>query len=214
MKNIHAVTFILGIILMSAALFLSFGNLFGESDTGNESVVNGSNSTGESVMKEIVILETSRGNIEIELDRENAPLTVENFVNYVNSGFYDGTIFHRVIDGFMIQGGGFTPDGKEKSTNPPIKLESDNGLSNSMGTIAMARTSDPNSATSQFFINVADNKFLDYGPNNDGYAVFGKVVSGISTVNKIKAVDTASRGHYDDWPIEDVIITRAYMKGE
>jgi len=217
MKNIHTIAFILGAILICAALLLSLGDFFGwqdmnESDIADES--NESDSEGESVMKEIVVLETNKGNIEIELDREHAPLTVENFVNYVNSGFYDGTIFHRVIDGFMLQGGGFTADGNEKQTNPPIKLESDNGLSNLEGTVAMARTNDPDSATSQFFINVANNKFLDYNANSEGYAVFGKVVSGMETVNKIKSVDTASRGHHDDWPVEDIVITRAYMKGE
>lgn len=163
-------------------------------------------------MGEIAVFETTKGNIEIELDRDHAPATVENFVSYMNSGFYDGTIFHRVIEGFMIQGGGFTPDGKEKQTNPPVKLESDNGLSNLEGTIAMARTNDPDSATSQFFINVANNTFLDHGPENDGYAVFGKVISGMDAVNKIKSVQTAARGHHDDWPVEDVVIIKAYMK--
>lgn len=196
MRNIHTVTIILGGLLILLALFLSLDDSF----------------EGESVMKEIVVLETTKGNIEIELDRENAPITVENFVSYVESGFYDGTIFHRVMDGFMIQGGGFTPDGNEKQTNPPIKLESNNGLSNLEGTVAMARTNEPNSATSQFFINVANNTFLDYGPNNDGYAVFGKVVSGMDAVNGIKSVQTASRGNHDDWPVEDVIIQKAYMK--
>ena len=195
MNNIHTVTFMAGGLLIIAAFFLSWYDFTGESDMG-----------------EIVVLETSKGSIEIELDRDHAPETVENFVGYVNSGFYDGTIFHRVIEGFMVQGGGFTPDGKEKQTNPPIKLESDNGLSNLEGTIAMARTSDPNSATSQFFINVANNTFLDYSPENDGYAVFGKVVSGMDTVNKIKTVQTAARGHHDDWPVEDVVIIKAYMK--
>jgi len=161
-------------------------------------------------MKEIAVLETTKGNIEIELYRESAPATVDNFVKYVKAGFYDGTIFHRVIDGFMVQGGGFTPDGKEKTTNPPIRLES--GLSNLEWTIAMARTSDPDSATSQFFINVANNTFLDRGSKSDGYAVFGKVVSGMDVINTIKSVQTASRGYHDDWPVEDILILKAYMK--
>lgn len=163
-------------------------------------------------MKEIAVLETNKGNIEIELNRAKAPATVANFVTYVNEGFYNGTIFHRVISGFMIQGGGFTPDGVEKDTHAPIKLESKNGLHNGIGTIAMARTNAPNSATSQFFINVADNSFLDYSSSNDGYAVFGKVVSGMGVVNEIKSVETSSHGNNGDWPVEDVVITGAYMK--
>ena len=163
-------------------------------------------------MKEIVVLETSKGNIEVELDREKAPATVENFVGYVKGGFYDGTIFHRVISDFMIQGGGFTPDGGQKQTKAQIKLESKNGLKNVVGTIAMARTNDPDSATSQFFINVKDNGMLDYAPGNQGYAVFGKVVSGMDVVNKIRVVKTATRDRMGDWPVEDVIIRKAYIK--
>ncbi|MFH1221681.1 MAG: peptidylprolyl isomerase [Candidatus Micrarchaeota archaeon] len=162
-------------------------------------------------MAETVVLETSMGNIEIELNRAKAPVTVENFVTYVKAGQYDGTVFHRVIKGFMIQGGGFA-GGKEKPVQAPIKLESNNGLKNTAGTVAMARTNDPNSATSQFFINVADNSFLDYTPSNPGYAVFGKVTSGMDVVKKIEAVQTASRGNYDDWPVQDVVIQKAYMK--
>ncbi len=167
---------------------------------------------GEIEMKEIAVLETTKGNIEIELDRAKAPITVENFVTYVNEGFYNGTIFHRVMDGFMIQGGGFTTEGEEKDTHAAIKLESKNGLKNTVGTVAMARTNFPDSATSQFFINVANNDFLNYAPGNDGYAVFGKVISGMDTVNKIKSVETGSNEGYDDWPAENVVITGAYMK--
>ncbi len=173
------------------------------------------NNTGDKTMqsiKEIVVLETSKGNIEIELNREKSPVTVENFLRYVNDGFYDGTIFHRVIDGFMVQGGGFTPDSSQKQTHEPIKLESNNGLKNEIGTIAMARTSIPDSATSQFFINVADNAFLDYAPGNDGYAVFGKVVAGMDTVYQIKSAKTSSMGHYENWPVEAIVIKRAYVK--
>ena len=172
-----------------------------------------SKETGEQEMKkEIVVLETSKGNIEIELDRANAPITVENFLSYVNEGFYAGTVFHRVIPGFMVQGGGFTPDGIQKETHAPIKLESRNGLKNTLGTIAMARTNAPDSATSQFFINVAGNGFLDYSPGNDGYAVFGKVVSGMEVVYSIEGVQTSSKGGHGDWPVEDIRILRAYLK--
>ena len=163
--------------------------------------------------KEIVVLETSAGNIEIELNREKAPITVANFLRYINESFYDGTVFHRVIDSFMIQGGGFTPEGKQKQTHSPIKLESGNGLKNEIGTISMARTGDPDSATSQFFINVNSNAFLDYAPGNDGYAVFGKVVLGMDVVNRIKSAETASKGPYDNWPVNDITINKAYVKG-
>jgi len=161
----------------------------------------------------IVVLETSKGNIEIELYADKAPVTVDNFLMYVNEHFYDGTVFHRVMDGFMIQGGGFTPEGVERYTRDPIILESQNGLHNGIGYVAMARTGDPNSATSQFFINVADNSMLDYsGPENPGYAVFGKVVSGMDVVNTIKSVPVSSRGYNENWPVEDVLIIRAYVK--
>jgi len=161
---------------------------------------------------EIAVLETSMGVIEIELDREKAPVTVRNFVRYVERGFFDGTAFHRVIPGFMVQGGGFMPDGTQKETRDPIKLEAGNGLKNDRGTVAMARTSDPDSATSQFFINLVDNDFLNSAPGNRGYAVFGKVISGMDVVDEIAAVSTESRGSYDDWPVEDVVIERAFIK--
>jgi cyclophilin family peptidyl-prolyl cis-trans isomerase len=163
-------------------------------------------------MTEIAVFETSKGNIEVELYRDKAPATVENFVRYVRAGHYDGTVFHRVIPNFMVQGGGFSANGKEKPTNAPIKLESKNGLSNKNGTLAMARTNVSDSATSQFFINVKDNDFLDYRPGNPGYAVFGKVVSGMDIVMGITKVPTASRGPHEDWPVEDVVIKKAYMK--
>lgn len=132
-----------------------------------------------------VLLTTSAGNIELELDKQKAPVSVQNFVDYVNSGFYNNTTFHRVIHGFMIQGGGFTEQMQQKKPNPPIKNEADNGLRNTRGTIAMARTADKDSATSQFFINVADNAFLDHGQRDFGYAVFGKVVKGMDVADKI-----------------------------
>ena len=160
----------------------------------------------------VVVMETSMGSIEIELNENKAPVTVKNFLSYVTSGTYDGTIFHRVMDGFMIQGGGFTPDGNKKPTNPPIELESNNGLTNNLGTIAMARTNIPESATNQFFINVKDNNFLNYSPTSPGYAVFGKVVSGMDIVKQIKKVETGTRGGMKDWPVDDVLIKKVFLK--
>ncbi|MBL7080893.1 peptidyl-prolyl cis-trans isomerase [Candidatus Bathyarchaeota archaeon] len=163
-------------------------------------------------MDTIVVLVTSMGNIEIALATKEAPVTTENFLSYVEDDYFDGTVFHRVIPGFMIQGGGFTPDGTQKTTGNPIVLESDNGLKNKRGTIAMARTSDPDSATSQFFINLVDNAFLDKSPGSDGYAVFGEVVEGLDVVDAIGGVKTTTKGLYEDWPEEDVIILDAYVK--
>jgi peptidyl-prolyl cis-trans isomerase A (cyclophilin A) len=176
-----------------------------------------------------VVLATSAGDITLELDPERAPRTVANFLQYVKAGHYDGTIFHRVIDNFMIQGGGFNADMKEKSTRAPIPLEASNGLQNKRGTVAMARTNDPNSATAQFFINVADNDFLNYrkfesdttvetrtGPRLvpagtviDGYAVFGRVVAGMDVVDKIRAVPTGNRGPMQNVPTQPVTIKSA-----
>ena len=164
-----------------------------------------------------VELETTMGNIVIELNQEKAPNTVANFLEYVKSGHYDGTIFHRVIDGFMIQGGGMDANMKEKSTNAPIQNEADNGLKNEVGTIAMARTSDPHSATAQFFINVKDNSFLNFSGKNPqgwGYAVFGKVVEGMDVVNAIKGVRTGNRGYHADVPLENVVIESAKIIAE
>lgn len=160
-----------------------------------------------------VKLSTSLGDIVLELDHTKAPKTVENFLNYVNNGFYNGTIFHRVISNFMIQGGGFTKDFRKKATNAPIKNEANNGLSNARGTIAMARTSDPHSATAQFFINVVDNKFLDYRSETMrgwGYAVFGSVIEGMDVADKIRNVKTGSAGPFGrDVPQETVEIISA-----
>jgi cyclophilin family peptidyl-prolyl cis-trans isomerase len=154
-----------------------------------------------------VVMTTSMGTIELELYPDKAPISVENFVNYANSGFYDGTIFHRVIGNFMIQGGGFTPDMQKKPTREPIKNEAANGLSNRRGTIAMARLPQPDTATSQFFINVQNNMNLDYqGANNMGYAVFGKVTRGMDVVDDIRFVQTGNRGPMGDVPVEPVII--------
>jgi peptidyl-prolyl cis-trans isomerase B (cyclophilin B) len=155
-----------------------------------------------------------RGIIMLELEQEKAPNTVANFVDYVKKGHYDGTIFHRVIKGFMIQGGGMTPDMKQKTTGKPINNEADNGLKNAPYTVAMARTNDPHSATAQFFINVADNAFLNFTaptPGGWGYAVFGKVVSGQEIVDAIKAVPTGRRSFHGDVPTNDVIIEKAVL---
>ncbi|MBA2882884.1 peptidyl-prolyl cis-trans isomerase B (cyclophilin B) [Desulfosalsimonas propionicica] len=164
-----------------------------------------------------VLLETSMGDIEIALDAENAPKTVENFLGYVKDGHYDQTLFHRVINGFMIQGGGMDVDMNEKSTRAPIGSEADNGLKNEAYTLAMARTSDPHSATAQFFINVKNNTFLNHTaktPQGWGYTVFGKVVKGHPVVNKIKAVKTGSKGMHADVPVEPVIIRSATVVSE
>ena len=161
-----------------------------------------------------VRMNTTAGDIVVQLDAAKAPKTVENFLAYVKAGHYDGTIFHRVIDGFMIQGGGFTPDMKQKPTQPPIPLESRNGLPNQRGTLAMARTMDPNSATAQFFINVSDNAFLDAANARDGhgYAVFGKVVQGMDVVDKIKSVPTTTRGMYENVPVQPVVIKKVTLE--
>jgi cyclophilin family peptidyl-prolyl cis-trans isomerase len=161
----------------------------------------------------VVALETSLGTIKIALDRDKAPVTVENFLQYVRSGHYDGTIFHRVIPNFMIQGGGFDANMKQKPTRPPIKNEARNGLKNRRGTVAMARTNDPDSATSQFFINVKDNTMLDYGMRNAGYAVFGEVVEGMDVVERILAVPTTTRPPHADVPRMPVVIKSAREEG-
>ena len=160
----------------------------------------------------MVKLHTNHGEFTIELDAEKAPETVKNFLDYVSSGFYDGTIFHRVIDGFMVQGGGFEPGMKQKPTKAPIQNEAANGLKNDNYTVAMARTGNPHSATAQFFINVKDNDFLNYtSPNAQGYGycVFGKVVEGKEVVDAIRKVKTGNKSGFQDVPVEDVIITKA-----
>jgi len=157
-----------------------------------------------------VVLETSMGTIQIELNEAKAPVTVQNFVRYVKKGQYNGTVFHRVIPGFMIQGGGFTPDMHEKPTDDPITNEGRNGLKNVRGTVAMARTADPNSATAQFFINVSDNASLDYPqPDGYGYAVFGKVTKGMDVADKIVAVPTGVKNGMKDVPTKPVVIKSA-----
>lgn len=161
-----------------------------------------------------VKLETSLGDIVVRLDSRKAPISTANFVQYVKSGFYDGTVFHRVIKNFMIQGGGMTGDLKQKPTRASIRNEADNGLKNKKYTIAMARTGEPHSASSQFFINTKDNDFLDFKsqtPQGWGYAVFGKVIKGQEVVDKIAAVQTGKRGYYDDVPMENVVIKKAVV---
>lgn len=160
-----------------------------------------------------VKLQTSMGDIVIALDAQKAPKTVENFVKYVTDGHYDGTVFHRVIGNFMIQGGGFTANMDQKDTRPPIPLEARNGLTNQRGTIAMARTSNPNSATSQFFINVVDNDMLNApNPDGHGYAVFGRVTQGMDVVDKIRAVPTGNRGMHQNVPTTPVVILKATLE--
>lgn len=194
----------LGVALFASALFAAAG-----SATATNSTTEGnSNMTTEPRVK----LQTNHGDIVIQLNAEKAPKTTANFLEYVREGFYDGTIFHRVINNFMIQGGGFEAGMKQKKTRQPIENEANNGLRNDRYTIAMARTSDPHSATAQFFINVADNDFLNHTAptsNGWGYAVFGQVVEGTETVDKIKTVKTGSRGFHQDVPAEDVVIEKA-----
>lgn len=162
--------------------------------------------------KMIAVFETSKGTFEIELFTDKAPISVENFKKYLEEGFYDSLIFHRVISNFMIQGGGFDTEMNQKETKAPIKNEADNGLKNEKFTVSMARTSEVDSATSQFFINVADNSFLDHGTRDFGYAVFGKIVSGFEVIDAIKNVETTTKGPFQDVPVEPVIINKAYMK--
>lgn len=156
--------------------------------------------------KPMVVFSTTLGEFTVELCPETAPITVENFLAYVDAGFYDGTIFHRVIPGFVIQGGGFTDTMEQKPTRPPIKNEADNGLTNGRNTLSMARTRDIHSATSQFFINLQDNVVLDHGVRDFGYTVFGKVVKGTDVIDKITAVRTGNRGMHQDVPVEPVVV--------
>lgn len=164
-------------------------------------------------MSKRVRMETSAGNFDIELDEAKAPESVANFLGYVSRGHYDGTVFHRVIKGFMIQGGGFEPGMKQKPTAAPIRNEANNGLKNKRYTLAMARTSDPHSATAQFFVNTVDNDFLDFRAENSqgwGYAVFGRVTVGTEVVDSIEGVRTGRKGFHDDVPLDDVVINKAY----
>lgn len=164
----------------------------------------------------VVVLELSKGNIEIEVYPDKAPITVENFLGYVRDGHYDGTVFHRIIPDFMIQGGGFTDEGEQHPNRAPITLETSNdSLKNIRGSVAMARTPDPNSAQSEFFINTVDNDFLNYNEGRTyGYAVFGKVISGMDTVDEISVIPTDRAGPFANWPFGDATINRAYVVGE
>ena len=165
-------------------------------------------------MPKTVKMETTAGTLDIEIDDERAPLSAANFLAYVDKGHFDGTVFHRVIKGFMIQGGGFEPGMKQKPTDAAVRNEANNGLKNRRYTLAMARTSDPHSATAQFFINTVDNDFLDFRAENAqgwGYAVFGRVVAGTEVVDAIEGVRTGRKGFHDDVPLEDVVIARAYQ---
>lgn len=187
---------IVGIILMSSML-VNFAGIF----------IN-----GEEDKPEIAVLETSMGVIEIDLFWDESPVTASNFARYVEEGFYNDTVIHQVVQGFIIQGGGFTANGTRKPTHDPIPLESQNGLRNERGTIAMARTSETQGATSQFFINLGDNDFLNYREGFDGYAVFGRVVSGMEVADAISGVETEVRGPYEYWPSQDIVIEGAYLK--
>ncbi|MCM2971672.1 MULTISPECIES: peptidylprolyl isomerase [Larsenimonas] len=162
----------------------------------------------------MIVLETNYGNITLKLFKDEAPETAANFEQYVKDGFYDNTLFHRVIDGFMVQGGGFSLDFEQKPTGEPIKNEANNGLENKVGRVSMARTMDPHSATAQFFVNVSDNSFLNHTaptPQGWGYCVFGEVVEGMDVVNEIKSVKTTRRGPHADVPAEDVVLKKAYI---
>jgi len=157
----------------------------------------------------MIRFETSHGGFTVELFAGEAPVTVKNFLQYVDDGFFDGTIFHRIVPGFVIQGGGLTADFANKKTRAPISNEANNGLKNTRGSLSMARTNDINSATSQFFVNLKDNAFLDHGPRDYGYAVFGRVTEGLEVIDKIAAVSTGRRQGYQDAPLEDVVIISA-----
>lgn len=157
----------------------------------------------------MIQFKTSHGDFTVELFEKDAPLTVANFLQYVDEQFFDGTIFHRIVPGFVIQGGGLTPDFAQKETRDPIRNEADNGQLNLRGTLSMARTNAPHSATSQFFVNLTDNDFLDYRPGNHGYAVFGRVTAGMETIDQIAALATGRRQGYTDAPLEDVVILSA-----
>jgi peptidyl-prolyl cis-trans isomerase A (cyclophilin A) len=194
MKKIHS-------RLVPLLLMLAFGAAPAGAQSGS--------ATKPEAKKPVVILETSLGQITLELDAAKAPITVANFLAYVDSGHYNGTVFHRVIPNFMIQGGGMDASMSEKPTKPPIKNEADNGLKNDSWTVAMARTQVQDSATSQFFINLQSNDFLNHGSRDFGYAVFGKVTGGVDVVKKIAAVKTATKGGHQNVPVEPVVIKTA-----
>lgn len=201
-------------ILAALLLTLPLWTMAEETDSESESAT----PETKTVEQPQVILHTSMGALELELYPEKAPISVENFLQYARDGYYDGTIFHRVIENFMVQGGGFDADFNEKPTREPITNEADNGLSNTRGTLAMARTNDPHSATAQFFINAVDNPFLDHRGTQSGrtwgYAVFGRVTSGMKVVDMIRVVETGQRGPHGDVPAEPIVIERVEVKDE
>jgi len=208
-----------GIVTLILSIGICGLNAASSSDnsTTNNDKVNSMQATDSSTkqVNPVVEIQTNMGNIEVELNSGKAPNTVKNFIEYVNSDFYSGTIFHRVIKGFMIQGGGFTKDMSQKKTLSAITIESNNGLKNDRGTIAMARTGDPNSATSQFFINTKDNSFLNYSaptPQGYGYAVFGKVIKGMDVVDKIESVKTSTQNYMGDVPGTQIVIEKVTIK--
>ena len=200
-------SYLLRSIKILAILILAAGPIMLSScDTSTKEKEKDAQKTSVKGVNPVVLISTNKGDIKIKLDSEKAPVSVENFLAYTNEGYYDGLIFHRVIPNFMVQTGGLTEEMKQKPTKSPIKNEADNGLTNKRGSVAMARTSDVNSATSQFFINVNDNDFLNHGERDFGYAVFGEVVDGMDTVDEIAAVETGSVGYFRDVPKEPVII--------
>ncbi len=197
-KKISTIQWIVFVGILLALVFYIFNPMENKTESFNDNPV--------------VVFTTNLGDIEIELYQKEAPKTVENFLSYIKDGFYSGTVFHRVIKGFMVQGGGFTEDGQQKPSRDAIVLESNNGLKNDRGMVAMARTNIPDSATSQFFVNVADNDFLNYTPQSPGYAVFGKVINGMEIVDKIENVKTEVKNGMPDWPVEDIVIEKAVVK--
>jgi len=215
-KSKKTIIFIIAIILIilliaGFAYYKMTGNAININNINNVNVNVNQNTNSNNQMSTKnpqVKIETSAGDITLELYPDKAPITVANFLSYVQDGTYENTVFHRVISGFMIQGGGFTTNGQEKPTKSPIKLESNNGLKNDAGTIAMARTNVADSATDQFFINTVNNNFLNYAPNNPGYAVFGKVISGMDVVKKIEATQTTTKNRMEDWPVNDIVIKK------
>jgi len=206
----------IGLILLLVVICLAFGcskkdkgDVPKEEESATQEVIEETMQMDEAVVKKVK-LTTSMGDIVIELNEEAAPVSVKNFLRYTEEAFYNGTIFHRVMANFMIQGGGFSADMVQKQPHEPIVNEANNGLKNDRGTIAMARTNNPNSATCQFFINHINNDFLNYGgPNKPGYAVFGKVVEGMDVVDKIAAAPTATKGHYANVPVNAIVIESA-----
>jgi peptidyl-prolyl cis-trans isomerase A (cyclophilin A) len=207
----------LGLIVCLATVFAISGLAYAQTEGGESEAKAPQPEAAKKVEKTekesnpLVVFDTTKGKITIELYSDKAPVTVKNFLTYVNEGFYNGTVFHRVIPRFVVQGGGMTADMERKATHAPIVNEADNGLKNLRGTLSMARTNDPNSATSQFFINLVDNAALDKSESSAGYAVFGKVIRGMDIVDRIAGVETTTKGQYRDVPAQPITITKAYV---